>query len=105
MGRANENPNPDCVVCQDDSGYIATVTVKSLSETTMKDLVESILPNCLSVKRDSDLIVDFEGKILFEKCEDMSDDESAVYNRRMLKSLTELGLKPFSILMIQADIA
>ena len=49
-------------------------------------------------------MIDIDGKILFERCEDMSDDESVVFTNRLGKSLTQLSLKPFSRVMIQADI-
>ena len=105
MSRINESPKPDCVVCSDDSASIATVTVKSFEEIKLGDFVDRILPDCLMIKRDGELLVDFEGKILFERYDDMSDeDESAMYTKRLTKPLSQLALKPFSIIMLQADI-
>lgn len=103
MSRVNEPPKADCVVCSDDSSSIATVTVPNFEQAKLSDLVDSILPDCLEVKKTGDLLLDFDGKILFERCEDMSDDESTVFTNRLAKTLSQLQLKPFSILMLQAD--
>ena len=104
MSRTNEPPKPNCAVCSDDSASIATVRVKSMEETKLRDFVETILPDHLSVSRDGDLMIDFDGKIIFERSADMSEDESAVFNNRLAKSLAQLGLKPFSNVMISADL-
>ena len=104
MSRVNELPKADCQVCSDDSASIAVISVNSYEEVKLSDLVNSILPDCLDVKRDCDLMIDIDGKILYERCEDMSDDESVVYTNRLNKSLSQLSLKPFSRVMIQADI-
>ena len=105
LTRTNEPPKPDCVVCADDSASIATVTVRNCEETKLADFVNIILPDCLDVKRDGDLLLDFDGKIIFERSEDMSDDESVVFNKRLQKSLAQLAFKPFSLFMLQADLS
>ena len=104
LTRANEPPKPDCVVCSDDSASIATVTVRNSEETKLSDFIDHILPECLEVKRDGDLLLDFDGKIIYERSEDMSDDESQVFNKRLHKSLAQLAFKPYSLFMLQADI-
>ena len=95
ISRINEAPKPDCVVCSDDSGSIATVTVQSLNSTKLTDFVDKILPDCLDVKKDGELLLDFDGKIIFERCSDISDDEQSVYTNRLAKSLAQLQLKSF----------
>lgn len=92
------------MVCSDDSGSIATVTVRNFETTKLTDLVDKILPECLNVNKSGDLLLDFEGKIIYERCEDMSEDESEVFVKRLAKSFTELSFKPFSTMMLQADL-
>ena len=101
LKRVNEPPKPDCKVCQDDSSYIASVTVKSFEQTKLKDLVDSILPHCLSIKNDS-LLIEFGGKLIYEREPDLSEDESQLYEARLVKSFNEIKLKSFSIMYIQA---
>lgn len=103
ISRFREAPKPDCAVCSDDSGSIATVTLANFDEIKFADLIDKILPDCLGVKKDGELLVDQDGKILFERFEDMSEDEAGVYTNRLAKSLSQLGLKPFSIVMLTAD--
>ena len=55
------------------------VTIGSFDETKLSDFVDSILPDCLSVSKEGDLLIDFDGKIIYERCSDMSDDELQVY--------------------------
>ena len=100
MSRAKELPKTDCVTCANDTGSIAVVAVGSFDETKLSDFVDSILPDCLNVRKVGDLFLDLDGKIMFERCADMSEDEQAVYDRKLGKSLTLLGLKPYSILMV-----
>lgn len=103
MSRINEKPKVDCTVCSDDSGSIATVTVRSFEECKFADFIEKILPDCLMVKPDGELLIDMDGKILFERCEDMSDDEASLYTKRLAKSLVEMGFKQHSMVMLTAD--
>ena len=87
MSRIKELPKPGCTVCSDDSAFIATVTVRSFDECKFGDFIDTILPECLEVKKDGEMLVDVEGKILYERFEDMSDDEATVYTNRLQKSL------------------
>lgn len=100
FSRINEPPKEDCVVCSDDSASIATVKLRCLADTKLSALVNQILPDCLNVKSEGELLIDFEGKIIFERFEDMSDDESTIYTNRLNKALSQLSLKPSSILML-----
>lgn len=75
LSRVNEPPKPDCVTCSNDSNSIAVVSLGPFEETNLSDLVDSILPDCLNVSKEGDLLLDFDGKIIFERCADMSDDE------------------------------
>jgi hypothetical protein len=88
LSRANEPPKTDCVTCSNDTGSIAVVSVNSFDETKLSDFVDKILPDCLNVHKEGDLFLDLEGKIIFERCADMSEDEQAVYERKLGKSLT-----------------
>ena len=45
MSRINEKPKPDCAVCSDDSGFIATVRIRSFDECKFGDFVDRILPD------------------------------------------------------------
>ena len=101
LKRVNEPPKPDCKVCQDDSSHIALVTVKGFELTKLKDLVDSILPHGLSIKNDS-LLLEFGGKLIYEREPDLSEDESQLYEARLLKSLNDIKLKSYSIIYIQA---
>ena len=51
------------------------IAVKSFEHTKLKDLVDSILPHCLSIKNDS-VLVEFGGKLIYERGADLSEDES-----------------------------
>jgi hypothetical protein len=62
--------------------------------------VEKIIPDCLEVKKNGDLLLDFEGKIIYERSEDMSEDETQVFTKRLAKSLAQLAFKPFSTMML-----
>ena len=104
MTRVNELPKPDCVVCSDDSSSIATVTVRSCEETKLIDLVDKVFIEWLEAKPDGDLLFDFDGKIIYERSADMSEDETSVFNKRLTKTLPELALKPFSLFMLQVDL-
>ena len=75
LKRVNEPPNPDCQVCQDDSSFIASATVKCFKQFKLKDFVDSILPDSLSIKTES-LLIEFNGKIIYEREQDLSEDES-----------------------------
>ena len=101
LKRVNEPPNVDCKVCQDDSGFIAEVSVKSLGQTKLRELTDHILPKGLKVKTES-LLIEFGGKLIYEREADLSEDESEVYERRLDKSLADLQIKHFSILYVQA---
>lgn len=78
--------------------------MQSLNSTKLADFVDKILPDCLDVQKDGELLLDFDGKIIFERCSDMSDDEQSVYTNRLAKSLAQLSLKSFSTLMLQVDL-
>mmetsp|Transcript_14627 Transcript_14627/g.19793 ORF Transcript_14627/g.19793 Transcript_14627/m.19793 type:complete len:126 (+) Transcript_14627:1281-1658(+) len=105
ISRINEPPKPDCVVCSDDSASIAIIKIRSCSETKLATLIDNILPECLQVKPDGYLLVDFSGKIIYERDEDMSEDEVLVLKKRLLKTLGDLGFKSNSRFMLQADLA
>lgn len=99
LKRVNEAPSPTCAVCSDDSRYIALLTVKNFDTFTFKELVDTVLPEGLKVKPES-LLIEFGGNIIFEREEDLDEDEVALYNKRLSKPLTELKFKPFSIIYV-----
>ena len=100
LKRVNEPPKSDCKVCQDDSSFIAQASVKSFEQAKLKDFVDSILPHCLSVKGES-MLVEFNGKIIYEREPDLSEDESQLYEKRLAKTFNELNLKNYSIVYVQ----
>lgn len=75
--------------------------MKSFEQTKLKDLVDEILPHCLSIKNDS-LLLEFSGKLIYEREPDLSEDESQLYEARLVKSFNEIKLKSYSIIYIQA---
>ena len=104
LKRVNEPPKSDCKICQDDSSYIAQVSVKSLENTKLKEFADAILPQGLKVRNDS-LLIEFNGKLIYEREPDLSEDESQMYERRLQKSLQDLQVKHYSILYVQAQLA
>ena len=47
------------------------------------------------------LLVEFSGKIIYEREPDLSDDESALYEKKLTRSFDDLKLKHYSIIYIQ----
>lgn len=40
--RTNEDPNPSCQICTDDSKHIYSMDIQNLSSFTLKELVETV---------------------------------------------------------------
>ena len=104
ISRINEAPKADCVTCSDDSASIAIVTVHSCLETKLSDFVQRVLPDSLLVDDSGYLLVDVDGKIVYERDPDMSEDEANFMNKRLGKTLAELGFKQNSRFMLRADL-
>ena len=80
------------------------MSVKSLENTKLKEFADAILPQGLKVRNDS-LLIEFNGKLIYEREPDLSEDESQMYERRLQKSLQDLQVKHYSILYVQAQLA
>lgn len=67
FGRSNDQPNPDCLVCSDDSKTIVLCSVKDFSSFTLGDLKDKVLlgfEDCnLST---ASLMIEFDQKIIYE---------------------------------------
>ena len=47
------------------------------------------------------MLVEFNGKIIYEREPDLSEDESQLYEKRLEKTFNELKLKHYSIVYVQ----
>lgn len=66
LNRANEETNPECQVCSDDSMHLYSLTVKSLAEVTLNELVEQILLLEIKLNKSAGFVVEFDNNIIFE---------------------------------------
>jgi ubiquitin-like 1-activating enzyme E1 B len=97
--RAGEGTNPNCKVCSDDSLTICIVSIPDF-ETASLEFLLTILHEKLSLKT-SNLFIEFDGKIIFERYPDNSDeDEVSLNEKRLQKSLQSLRLKSMCILFL-----
>ena len=46
------------------------------------------------------MLVEFNGKIIYEREPDLSEDESQLYEKRLEKTFNELKLKHYSIVYV-----
>lgn len=104
LKRSNESPKPDCQVCSDDSSFIAVANFKNLQNSTLAHFVEKLLPDCLEVDLTESLLVEFNGKIIYERDPDLSEDEIERYSNRLTKSLTSLNFTDYSIVYLKCKL-
>lgn len=97
--RKRDIPNPSCPVCRDDSLSICTVEIESLAKITLKDFVNTILPEKLGISN-SKLFLMHGREILYERDDELSDEE--MYAKRLDKTLDNLKLACDSIIGLQA---
>ena len=71
--RAGEVSNPNCKVCSDDSLTICIVSIPDF-ETASLEFFLTVLNEKLRIDT-SDILIEFDGKIIFERCPDETDDE------------------------------
>ena len=69
----SEQPNKNCPVCQDDSQNLATVILKSISETSLAEFVDIVLHEGLNI--DTSCISIVLDDILFERDTDLTDED------------------------------
>jgi hypothetical protein len=86
-------------VCSDDSSFIASIHIKDFHSVTLEMLVKTILPDGLKVDSET-LLIEFDKRMIYEYDPDMSDDEIALFQGRLTKSLTQLNFKNYSILYV-----
>jgi len=66
LNRANEEPNPNCQVCSDDSMHLYSLTFKSLAEVTLNELVDLILLKEIKLNKSAGFVVEFDSNIIYE---------------------------------------
>lgn len=99
--RTNEDPNPLCQICTDDSKHIYSLDIKNLSSFTLMELVETVFIESWHLS--TPLLIEFNNGILYEASDDLDDeDEIELYQRRLKKPLYDLKLRDLSILQVQA---
>jgi hypothetical protein len=76
---------------------ICTVTVKSLNQTLLSELLDSILPKKLKISTKK-VMIEYNDKILFERDDEFSEEEHFV--KKLGTSLAGLNLTQDSIMFI-----
>jgi hypothetical protein len=80
---------------------IFTVSIQDFDKTTLSDLLDQIEGLNVDV---SNILIEFDGKIIYEKCAEMTDEDDIAMNEKKLKrSLTNLKLQPFCILFLDGQ--
>ena len=65
-GRVNDSPNPECLVCADDSQSIVVLTLKDFSSFTLGDLTSKVLLGEIVGLSPTNLMIEFDSKIIYE---------------------------------------
>lgn len=98
--RAEEHPNPECPVCQDNSQHIAIVNIKTLSEFTLQQFVDQVLVQKLGFTKENGIMITLGNGILAEIDADLSEDEEEILQKRLSRSLQVLKVQSLSILEV-----
>jgi hypothetical protein len=106
FGRCNDQPNPDCLVCSNDSQTIILCSVKDFNKFTLGDLKEKVLLGFEDCELSpASLMIEFDQKIIYEHDQQMVDDndpddedEIKMNQKRLLKTLADLKFKNQSFL-------
>jgi len=108
-GRTNDQPNPDCLVCSDDSKAIVLCIVKDFSAATLEDLKQTVLLDHLKLSPSS-FVIEFESRIIYEYDQEMIDDadpddkaEIEVNVKRLQRSLADHKLQHQAVLQVQGS--
>ena len=98
--RVNDDPNPSCPICTDDSKWIFSVTVRDFSTFTLGDLVDRVFHGEWSL---SQVLVEHNNDIMYEEGdgeEDIEEDEGEIYERRKKRALAEIKVRDMAILQV-----
>lgn len=105
--RVCDKPNPDCLVCSDDSQSIIVCTIKEFATATLKDVKEALLGFTDAGLTGQTMVFEFNHNIIYEYDQEMinakdEDDlaEIRMNEKRLLKTLTDLKIKSQQMVQI-----
>ena len=100
--RKHNQREPKCPVCADDSLYVAVVTLP-LATTTLRELIDDILPSQLQIET-STIQVYLGSQQIFERDEDMSEDEKRIFDKKLERPLANNRIHHQSIVGVTASL-
>lgn len=101
FARSNDEPNPECQVCQDDSQSIILLEVKDFQQFTLGDFkTQILLANHDIAMTGQTIIVEYNSNIIYEYDQEMIDakdeddaDEILMNQNRLKKSFNDLKIQ------------